>query len=131
VRLDHLLSKEQLTSFRGCAVRQIRTECVLLVAHGWNIDIGAQAKGSGLVRRLCCFDSMMVGTIGVGGLGACTLLGPEGPDDSAPFGCGGDGFSQAFTETSCCWWGWGFWPSVENYIVDASILEAARWAVSH
>lgn len=21
--------------------------------------------------------------------------------------------------------GWGFWPSVENYIVDASILEAA------
>ena len=24
-----------------------------------------------------------------------------------------------------CWWVWGFWPSVENYIVDASILETA------
>ena len=21
------------------------------------------------------------------------------------------------------WWVWGFWPSVENYIVDASILD--------
>ena len=23
-----------------------------------------------------------------------------------------------------CWWVWGFWPSVENYIVDASILDS-------
>ena len=34
---------------------------------------------------------------GAGRVGACTLLGPEGPDDSA-LGGGGDGFSQAFTD---------------------------------
>ena len=58
--------------------------------------------------------------------GTCTLLGPEGPDNPCVAllgGVGGDGFSQTFTETSLCWWVWGFWPSVENYIVDASILE--------
>ena len=84
MRLDHLLSKEHLETsvFQAC---QIRTECVLLAAHGWNIDIGIQANGSGLVRHL-----RVVGTTGVGGLGACTLLGPEGPDDPA-FGWG-DGF---------------------------------------
>ena len=57
-------------------------------AHGWNIDIGIQVKGSGSVRLF-----RGVGTIGAGGLGACTLLGPEGPDD--PRACesgGGDGF---------------------------------------
>lgn len=27
-------------------------------------------------------------------------------------------------------WVWGFWPSVENYIVDASILEAGLCPVS-
>jgi hypothetical protein len=31
---------------------QIKTDCVLLVAHGWNIDIGIWFKGSGSVR---CF----------------------------------------------------------------------------
>ena len=37
-----------------------------------------------------------------------------------------DGGTLAFTEAGTwCWWVWGFWPSVENYIVDASILEAA------
>ena len=36
--------------------------------------------------------------VGVGGVGACTLLGPEGPDDSALSGAGVDGFSQAFTD---------------------------------
>ena len=25
-------------------------------------------------------------------------------------------------------WVWGFWPSVENYIVDASILETGLWS---
>ena len=39
-----------------------------------------------------------------------------------PFGVGVGWPSQAFTEISGCWWGWGFWPSVENYIVDASIF---------
>lgn len=62
----------------------------------------------------------------------CTLLGPEGPDNSCVRlfwgGCGGDGFSQAFTDAGGCWWVWGFWPSVENYIVDASILETGLWS---
>lgn len=49
MRLDHLLSKEHLETsvFQAC---QIRTECVLLAAHGWNIDIGARLNGSDLVR---------------------------------------------------------------------------------
>jgi hypothetical protein len=69
----------------------------------------------------------MVGTTGAGGLGACTLLGPEGPDNPLTLfrRCGGDGFSHAFTEIDPVgWWVWGFWPSVENYIVDASILDS-------
>ena len=88
MRLDHLLSKEQLGAFGFRSACQIRTECVLLVAHGWNIDIGIQAKGSGSVRRL-----RMVGTTGVGGLGACTLLGPEGPGAALVGVCAG--FLQA------------------------------------
>lgn len=64
--------------------------------------------------------------MGVGGVGACTLLGPEGPDTAwCPSGCGVGMVSlQAFIEAGGCWWGWGFWPSVENYIVDASILDS-------
>jgi hypothetical protein len=90
----------------------------LLAAHGWNIDIGIQAKGSGSVRHL-----RVVGTTGVCGLGACTLLGPEGPDDPASFGGWGDGFFRPSPRSALGWWVWGFWPSVENYIVDASILD--------
>ena len=38
--------------------------------------------------------------MGVGGVGACTLLGPEGPGDPWRLfgGVGGAGFSQAFTD---------------------------------
>jgi hypothetical protein len=57
--------------------------------------------------------------VGAGRSGTCTLLGPEGPG-AAPFGA--------------CWFlagpheapvgvGWGCCSSVENYIVDASILD--------
>lgn len=96
-----------------------RVQCGSLAAHGWNIDIGIQAKGSGSVRRF-----RMVGTTGVGGLGACTLLGPEGPDNSAPFlGVGVMVSSGLHRYRPVGWWVWGFWPSVENYIVDASILD--------
>ena len=87
MRLDHLLSKEQLGGLRVFAVLARSDRTCLLAAHGWNIDIGIQAKGSGLVRHL-----RVVGTTGVGGLGACTLLGPEGPDDPASFEGWGDGF---------------------------------------
>ena len=102
--------------FQAC---QIRAECVLLAAHGWNIDIGINVIGSRLVRPL-----RWVGTVGAGRVGACTLLGPEGPDNSALRG-GGDGFFRPSPMMTLGCRGWGFWPSVENYIVDASILEAA------
>ena len=73
----------------------VRVLCGSLVAHGWNIDIGARLYGSDLVRPL-----RWVGTVGAGRAGTCTLLGPEGPDDPAPLsGVWGDGFLQAFTET--------------------------------
>ena len=69
----------------------------------------------------------MVGTGRVEGVGACTLLGPEGPGASPDLcGLGVVWTLQTFTEddpVGCRVW--GFWPSVENYIVDASILEAA------
>jgi hypothetical protein len=81
VRLDHLLSKEHLETsvFQAC---WYQGECPWLAAHGWNIDIGINVNGSRLVRPL-----RWVGTVGAGRVGACTLLGPEGPDNSA-FGWG-------------------------------------------
>ena len=110
--------------FQACRVSGVRS---LPAAHGWNIDIGIQAKGPGLVRLACG-----VGTFGVGGLGACTLLGPEGPGAVllrvASSGAGswwGGLDSSGLHRDQLGWWVWGFWPSVENYIVDASILEAA------
>jgi hypothetical protein len=48
----------------------------LLGAHGWNIELGIALKISDLVRRPF---AGLVGTVGGGGGGACTLLGPEGP----------------------------------------------------
>ena len=52
----------------------------------------------------------------------CWVL--RGRTTSRAFECGGDGFLQAFTlPMVLIRWVWGFWPSVENYIVDASILE--------
>lgn len=59
----------------------------------------------------------------VGRPGTCTLLGPEGPGAVSCFGGGCVWTLQAFVRPA----GWlvdrGFWPSVENYIVDASILD--------
>ena len=83
MRLDHLLSKEHLDT-AGCSRHAGSDRTCLPAAHGWNIDIGIQFKGSGSVRLL-----RGVGTIGVGGLGACTLLGPEGPDNSRACESGG------------------------------------------
>ena len=54
------------------------------------------------------------------GFGACTLLGPEGPDA----GLSGSGLHLW---ASCCLSGWGdgegYRPYFENYTVDASILQ--------
>jgi hypothetical protein len=61
--------------------------------------------------------------VGAGRSGTCTLLGPEGPDDPAPFSGVGVMVSSGLHRDRDDRWVWGFWPSVENYIVDASILE--------
>jgi len=45
-----------------------------LVAHGWNIDIGAELIGSDSVRFF-----RGVGTVRTWMFRICTLLGPEGP----------------------------------------------------
>ena len=71
-----------------------------------------------------------VGTIGVGGLGACTLLGPEGPDDPC-LRVGVMVFLRPSPRSASGWWVWGFWPSVENYIVDASILDSGPLVLDH
>ena len=67
---------------------------------------------------------LLVGWNGVGPAGLvrarCWVLRDR---TTLPFRGGGDGFLQTFTEAGGCWWVWGFWPSVENYIVDASILD--------
>lgn len=57
----------------------------------------------------------MDGTEGLEGSGACTLLGPEGPDVSPNL--------WAFSCAGCCWCGGGYRPYFENYTVDASIFE--------
>lgn len=74
MRLDHLLSKEHLGTV-GCSRHTGSSRTCSPVAHGWNIDIGPRLNGSDLVRLACG-----VGTVGAGRVGACTLLGPEGPD---------------------------------------------------
>ena len=117
MRLDHLLSKEHLEVF-GSSRHAGSDRTCLPAAHGWNIDIGSRLNGSDLVRLACG-----VGTVGAGMAGTCTLLGPEGPDNPARVG-GGDGFFRPSPMMTVGRRVWGFWPSVENYIVDASILDS-------
>jgi len=50
-------------------------------AHGWNIDIDAEANSLNLVRSGVVY-SMGVGMVWVGSDCVCTLLGPEGPEQS-------------------------------------------------
>lgn len=65
-----------------------------------------------------------VGTAGDGLVGACTLLGPEGPDTLR----GGDS-SGSFPAAGIVWQlRGGYRPYFENYTVDASILKV--WCVS-
>ena len=59
--------------------------------------------------------------MGVGERGVCTLLGPEGPDVAAFWGCGSVPLGLSLSP------GWGgdegYRPYFENYTVDASILQ--------
>lgn len=85
---------------------------------GGTFDLVLISDGLDLVR------SLSVGTVWSGGVGTCTLLGPEGP--------GADGGLRIL-----CWWlflegllryrcsgGWGgYRPYFENYTVDASIFD--------
>ena len=71
MRLDHLLSKEHLAP-QGVQAPDL-SECLSRLAHGWNIDIGAEPIGSNSVRLL------QEGTVRVRKPRTCTLLGPEGP----------------------------------------------------
>jgi hypothetical protein len=113
VRLDHLLSKEHLAPV-GVSRRQFRDECSWLVAHGWNIDIGSGPDGSNSVRL---FRGQ--GTVRGTRFGACTLLGPEGPDQ--PSGCFD---SRTLFLSAGEVGGEGDRPYFENYTVDASILDS-------
>ncbi|CAK7280514.1 hypothetical protein SGPA1_11303 [Streptomyces misionensis JCM 4497] len=41
MRLDHLLSKEHFLPGFGLVRGQYISECLMLVAHGWNVDYSA------------------------------------------------------------------------------------------
>ena len=71
MRLDHLLSKEHLAP-SGVQAPDL-SERLSRLAHGWNIDIGAEPNGSNSVHLL------QIGTVRTRKPRTCTLLGPEGP----------------------------------------------------
>ena len=113
MRLDHLLSKEHL----GLLDRrtQIRTN-----VPGWGLWVEHltwhQRSWFLLVRRV--FGPGW--RVGVCERGACTLLGPEGPDAALGW-CAI--FSWAFGAAAVGGGSWGCRPYFENYTVDASILK--------
>ena len=69
MRLDHLLSKEHFLSDLGPVRGQYTGECLVLVAHGWNVDYSARQglflrvllrrgkKRWNLSGRACCWVS--------------------------------------------------------------------------
>jgi len=75
VRLDHLLSKEQLETTVFQAPDPKHTSSA--GSSGWNIDIGISSIDWVSVRLL-----RKKGTNSIKMSGTCTLLGPEGPDNS-------------------------------------------------
>jgi len=93
-------------------------------AHGWNIDDGRRLRGWGvstLFRQLEGFSFWRVV--------ACTLLGPEGPGFLPCVG-GGWFFLGLLFRGGCCGVG-GFRLLVENYTVDASILDSTLLGLGH
>ena len=148
MRLDHLLSKEQLArplavvprAMPGCSCRD--------GAHGWNID-----QSVALLRRPVQYQSLGTGNDGLRGQGhPGTLLGPEsagfrilGPDGTAASrGCGarrGQDRSNAVPAGIDDVPAWRRArsrdrPSLENCTVDASIfcdqvIKGTRWMPWH
>ena len=89
----------------------------LLVAHGWNIELGAGRDSS---RVSTAFG---LGTHERVGYCTCTLLGPEGPGRLLPSGSGWiSTLLDPFSTPGCV--GEGYRPYFENYTVDASILDS-------
>lgn len=86
----------------------------LLVAHGWNIELGACRD------RLASVQPSGWERVGAVEVGTCTLLGPEGPG-RLPSG-GGVEPLDPFLAPGCV--GEGYRPYFENYTVDASILDS-------
>lgn len=85
----------------------------LLVAHGWNVELGAERDSS------CVSTAFGLGKRGRVEFCACTLLGPEGPG-RLPSGGGVDSLDP-FLMPGCV--GGGYRPYFENYTVDASIFD--------
>ena len=84
MRLDHLLSKEHSSAVciqRSNTAKPLREHLFPGGAHGWNIDIDAEANSLNLVRSGVVY-STGVGKVWVGVDYICTLLGPEGPEHS-------------------------------------------------
>lgn len=52
MRLDHLLSKEHFLTGFGWFRGQYISECLMLVAHGWNVDYSVRTSGRGLLVLL-------------------------------------------------------------------------------
>ena len=88
MRLDHLLSKEQV--HRSSTVLFVRTGSEITGAshtrpnglggaHGWNIDIDVELNGSNSVLISVVY-SVDDGKVCSGRVCICTLLGPEGPE---------------------------------------------------
>lgn len=87
-----------------------------LVAHGWNIDIGAELIGSDSVRFF-----RGVGTVRTRMFRICTLLGPEGPGLTRKW-VGIEPLDLFLL--AMIGWRRGYRPYFENYTVDASILDS-------
>jgi len=89
-------------------------------AHGWNIELGATLKNSELVRRL----SGWLERLGLAGVvhARCWVLRDRARLPSLDGGAVGLLTGLVLVRT---WFGFGVGhcSSVENYIVDASILE--------
>jgi hypothetical protein len=106
--------------------RPDRVLCGSLVAHGWNIEHRCSSVWFRPSTPLPSGGGWNGVGRPVGYVARCWVLRDR---TTLPFGVGVM-VSSGLHRYRLGWWVWGFWPSVENYIVDASILEAALWAVS-
>ena len=113
MRLDHLLSKEHLTL--SSVQSHNLDECSRVVAHGWNIDFGDVNSTAARVRP---FGARKEQRSSVASPAHCWVLRDRAHraiDGLASIGPG-------MTQEGILGRGWNR-PYVENYTVDASILD--------